>query len=109
MFPLSTEENNWGDRGSRVRVFYQLRKWPRCLGMPASVSSVCRVSCNISGTVRYPNAQADWRAFNNSPRLVGETRAAMAGGSSCTLSGISQWCSAVENSEKYRQMKRADL
>src|ERR1700733_7839432 len=104
MFPLSTEETNCGERGSSVRVSYQLSRWPRCLGMLASVSSVWRDSCNVSGTVRYPSAQADWRAFNRSQRWVGETRAATAGGSSCMLSGINQWCSAVENSEKYRQM-----
>jgi hypothetical protein len=34
-------------------------------------------------------------------------RAAMAGGCSCTLSGISQLCSLLLNSAKYRQVWRA--
>ena len=40
--------------------------------------------------------------------FVGDTLAATAAGSSCTLSGISQLCSAVLYSEKYRQVCRAE-
>ena len=41
--------------------------------------------------------------------FVGDTVGAGFRGSSCTLSGISQLCSSVENSRKYRQMYSADF
>src|ERR1700722_11830314 len=72
--------------------------------MVANVRKLCSAN---SGTVRNPNSQATCRAFRRKPRLVGEIRAAIAGGSSCTLSGISQLCSAVLNSAKYLQVRSA--
>src|ERR1700758_159876 len=101
--PLSTEEMNCGDLASRVRVSYQFITCPRYLGRLASVPRVFLVRSIISGTVIKPNSLATWREFKSSPMLVGETRAAIFRGSSCPLSGISQWCSAVEDLGKQRQ------
>ena len=50
--PLSTLETTAGVSGASDRVSYQFSKWPRCRGNFKTVSSVRRVCCANSGTVR---------------------------------------------------------
>src|SRR5579862_1034730 len=80
--PLSTEETNQGASGCKVRVSYQLNRWPRYFLRPATLAKVRSVCSANSGKVRYPNSHATCLAFRRRPRFVGEIRAAIAGGSS---------------------------
>src|SRR3974390_2541447 len=58
---------------------------------------------------RIPRLYAAYCALNNSPRFVVEIRGAMSVFSPWMLSGISQFSSSVENSEKKPQVFSATL
>src|SRR5215813_11500419 len=72
-----------------------------------TVSRVLSVSRTNSGSVRYPRSYAASLELNRSPRLVGEMRWVALGGISWTVSGISQFVSALLNWRKKRQVRSA--
>ena len=100
-FPLSAVDTYFGGSGSRVRVLYQLRRWPSQDSSFASVSIVAVQQSTICSGVRNPRSRAETADISHIPMSVGEVRSATSMHSaSWELSGGSQWCSGPTRSSK---------